>query len=120
MASSHPFAATQATASSRSASSCVPSRRYAAHALLAPCPLAERGSTAARYVADAITGLHLAPGDVPGTAAVLAQLFAGDETRRAMGNAGRSRVARTYTEAAMLDGFERAALAARDRTRARA
>lgn len=82
--------------------------------------LAERGSTAARYVADAITGLHLAPGDVPGTAAVLAQLFASDEARRAMGNAGRSRVARTYTEAAMLDGFARAAAATRDRTRARA
>lgn len=81
--------------------------------------LAERGATAARYVADAITGLHLAPGDVPGTAAVLAQLFAGDETRRAMGNAGRSRVARTYTEAAMLDGFARAAAAARERMRTR-
>lgn len=75
--------------------------------------LAERGATAARYVADAITGLHLAPNDVPGTAAVLAQLLAGDDARRAMGNAGRARVARTYTEAAMLDGFARAAAAAR-------
>ncbi len=71
--------------------------------------LAERGSTAARYVADAITGLHLAPGDVPGTAAALAQLLADDETRHGMGAAGRARVARTYTEAAMLDGFARAA-----------
>jgi glycosyltransferase involved in cell wall biosynthesis len=71
--------------------------------------LAERGTTAARYVADAITGLHLAPGDVPGTAAVLAQLLAGHDARRAMGQAGRARVARTYTEAAMLDGFARAA-----------
>ncbi len=79
--------------------------------------LAERGTTAARYVADAITGLHLAPGDVPGTAAVLAQLLAGDDQRRAMGNAGRARVARTYTEAAMLDGFARAAAATRDRAR---
>ncbi len=79
--------------------------------------LAERGGTAARYVADAITGLHLAPGDVPGTAAVLAQLLAGDDARRAMGNAGRARVARTYTEAAMLDGFARAAAATRDRAR---
>jgi hypothetical protein len=79
--------------------------------------LAERGATAARYVADAITGLHLAPGDVPGTAAALAQLLAGDDARRAMGHAGRARVARTYTEAAMLDGFARAAAAARDATR---
>lgn len=79
--------------------------------------LAERGSAAARYVADAITGLHLAPGDVPGTAAVLAQLLAGDETRRAMGSAGRARAARSYTEAAMLDGFARAAEAARARVR---
>jgi glycosyltransferase involved in cell wall biosynthesis len=75
--------------------------------------LAERGATAARYVADAITGLHLAPGDVPGTAAVLAQLLAGGDARRAMGQAGRARLARTYTETAMLDGFARAAAAAR-------
>jgi len=75
--------------------------------------LTERGATAARYVVDAITGLHLTPSDVPGTAAVLAQLLAGDDARRAMGNAGRALVARTYTEAAMLDGFARAAATAR-------
>jgi hypothetical protein len=82
--------------------------------------LAERGGTAARYVADAITGLHLAPADVPGTAAVLAQLLAGDDARRAMGQAGRARVARTYTEAAMVDGFARAAAAAAAGVRAAA
>jgi hypothetical protein len=74
--------------------------------------LADRGSAAARYVADGITGLHLAPGDVTGTAAALAQLLAADETRRHMGAAGRARAARSYTEAAMLDGFARAAAAA--------
>jgi hypothetical protein len=81
--------------------------------------LAERGTTATRYVADAISGLHLAPNDVPGTAAVLAQLLASEDARRAMGQAGRARVARSYTEAAMLDGFARAAAAARDGARSR-
>jgi glycosyltransferase involved in cell wall biosynthesis len=83
--------------------------------------LADRGSAAARYVADAITGLHLTPGDVDGTAAALAQLLASDDTRHHMGAAGRARAARSYTEAAMLDGFARAAgAAAAARPRARA
>jgi len=79
--------------------------------------LADRGTVAARYVADGITGTLLTPGDTPGTAAAVAGLLAQDERRRAMGSAGRTRVAREYTETAMLDALQAAADAARDRTR---
>lgn len=79
--------------------------------------LAERGPLAGTYVADGITGLLLPSHDAPGTAAALARLLAHDDQRTAMGAAGRSRVAREFTEAAMLDGFERAASAAGDRSR---
>ncbi|AHG90121.1 glycosyl transferase group 1 [Gemmatirosa kalamazoonensis] len=77
--------------------------------------LVDRGSIGARYVADAITGAHITPGDVPDTAATLATLLARDETRQAMGNAGRARVARTFGEAGMIDGFARAAAATQQR-----
>ncbi|GJG88021.1 hypothetical protein tb265_32020 [Gemmatimonadetes bacterium T265] len=79
--------------------------------------LAERGSAPARYVADGITGLHLIPGDVPASAAVLARLLGQADARAAMGAAGRSRARRAYAESAMVDGFARAVAAARDRTR---
>jgi hypothetical protein len=82
--------------------------------------LVERGSVAARYIADGIAGAHVTAGDVAGTAAVVAELLARDADRQAMGAAGEARVARLHTEAAMLDGFARAATAARDRTRWRA
>ncbi len=90
-------------------------------ALAAGVPvLVDRGSDAARYVPDAIGGVHLEPGDVSGAAAVVAQLLAHDADRLAMGGAGRARVARAYTETSMLDGFARAADAARERHRPRA
>ena len=79
--------------------------------------LAERGPVAGTYVADGITGLLLPSNDAPGTAAALARLLAHDDQRVAMGTAGRARVAREFTESAMLDGFERAASVAADRTR---
>jgi glycosyltransferase involved in cell wall biosynthesis len=79
--------------------------------------LAERGALASTYVADGITGLLLPANDAPGTAAALARLLAHDDQRSAMGAAGRVRVAREFSEAAMLDGFERAASAAADRSR---
>lgn len=79
--------------------------------------LAERGGIAGTYVADGITGLLLPPTDAPGTAAALARLLAHDDQRAAMGGAARARVAREFTEVAMLDGFERAAAAAADRSR---
>ena len=71
--------------------------------------VAEKGTVAARYVADAITGIHVAPGDVPDTAATIATLLARDADRTAMGNAGRARAARAFSESAMVDGFARAA-----------
>jgi Glycosyl transferases group 1 len=79
--------------------------------------LADRGTVAARYLADGITGTLLTPGDPPGTAAVVAGLLAQDDRRRAMGSAGRARVARKYTESAMIDALQEAADSARDRTR---
>ncbi|HZF66822.1 MAG TPA: glycosyltransferase family 4 protein [Gemmatirosa sp.] len=82
--------------------------------------LVPRGGTAARYVPDGITGVHLEPDDVPGTAAVIARLLAAHEARATMGAAGQARVVRDHGEAAMLDGFSRAASGARDRTRWRA
>jgi hypothetical protein len=79
--------------------------------------LADRGTVAGRYLADSITGALLNPGDTPGTAAVVAGLLGNDERRRAMGNAGRARVAREYTETAMVDALQQAADSARDRSR---
>ena len=79
--------------------------------------LAERGSVPAHYVVDGISGVHLAPDDVPSTAAVLARLLGHADLRATMGGAGRSQVRRSYGEAAMVDGFAQAAAAARDRGR---
>ena len=79
--------------------------------------LVERGAVAGRYVADGITGVHLPPGDAPATAAALAGVLARQEQREAMGQAGRTRAAREYTERATVDALERAIVAARDRTR---
>ena len=77
--------------------------------------LVERESHAARYAPHAIGGVHLEPGDAAGAAAVIARLLAHDADRLAMGAAGRARVARSFPESAMLDGFERAAVGARER-----
>jgi glycosyltransferase involved in cell wall biosynthesis len=79
--------------------------------------LADRGTVAGRYLADGITGALLNPGDTPGTAAVVAGLLGHDDRRRAMGNAGRARVAREYPETAMIDALQLAADSARDRSR---
>jgi hypothetical protein len=79
--------------------------------------LAERGPLAGTYVANGITGLLLPSHDAPATAAALARLLAHDDQRTAMGTAGRARVAREFTEAAMLDAIERAASVAADRSR---
>jgi len=78
--------------------------------------LVERGTVAQRYVADRITGIHLPPGDAPAAAAELAAVLAHDEGREAMGQAGRTRAARDFGEAAMVDCLERAITSARDRT----
>jgi glycosyltransferase involved in cell wall biosynthesis len=77
--------------------------------------LADRGALAERYVPDGIAGLHLPPGDPHGAAAAIARLLGHDEQRAAMGGAGQARVARDYDEAAMVEAFESAAIAASDR-----
>jgi glycosyltransferase involved in cell wall biosynthesis len=76
--------------------------------------LAERTPLAQHYVADGIAGVLLPPADPPAMAAIVAGYLAHDEQRTAMGNAGRTRVAREFGEGEMLDGFARAAEAARD------
>jgi glycosyltransferase involved in cell wall biosynthesis len=78
--------------------------------------LVERGTVAARYVADGITGCVLPPGDTPAVAATIAELLAQPEQRAAMGSAGRTRVARDYSEQTMLDALQVAVESARDRT----
>jgi len=79
--------------------------------------LAERGVLPKHYVADGITGLLLSPGAPSHTAAAAAPFFAHQELRMAMGNAARTRVQRDFSEADMIDGFERAASAGADRKR---
>jgi hypothetical protein len=78
--------------------------------------VAERGEQAQRYLADGIAGILLPPSDIPASAATLATFLAHDDQRIAMGNAGRTRVSRVFTLSAMIDGFEQAAMAARERT----
>ena len=79
--------------------------------------LCERGPLAERYAADGITGVCLQPGDPSFTASAVASFLANGERRTAMGNAGRARVEREFPLAAMLDGFEKVAGAAGDRSR---
>lgn len=79
--------------------------------------LAERDALSQRYVADGICGVLLPQPDPATMAARMAVLLAHGERRSAMGNAGRARVARDFTEHGMIDGFERATEIARDRSR---
>lgn len=79
--------------------------------------LAETAPLAQRYVADGITGILLPPANPAATAAIIATFLARDAQRAAMGNAGRARVTREFSETAMIDAFDRAAMAARDRER---
>lgn len=77
--------------------------------------IAERSPLTQHYVADGITGLLLAAGEPSQTASDVAEFLAIDDRRVAMGNAGRTRVQRDFTEASMIDGFERAVNAAGNR-----
>jgi glycosyltransferase involved in cell wall biosynthesis len=74
--------------------------------------IAEREPLAQHYVADGITGVLIPQSDAPETAALVATFLAKGDQRAAMGNAARARVAREFPEAAMVEGFERAAAAA--------
>lgn len=79
--------------------------------------VAERSTLAQHYVADGITGQLLPTGDAAASAAALATLLGHEERRLAMGNAARVRVAREFTEKAMVDAFQSATDIARDRTK---
>jgi glycosyltransferase involved in cell wall biosynthesis len=78
--------------------------------------IADRSPLTQHFVADAITGTLLAPGDAAYTASNVAAFLASKEKLAAMGNAARTRVQRDFTETAMIDGFERAVNAGGDRT----
>jgi hypothetical protein len=78
--------------------------------------IAERGTLAEQYVPDGIAGIVLPPGDAHDTAASVARLLARDDERAAMGAAAHARVAREFTEEAMVNSFERAAVSASDRS----
>ncbi len=79
--------------------------------------LAERSSLSRQYIADGISGLLLPPGQPADAAGMVAQLLASAEGRQAMGAAARARVHREFGEEEMVASFERAALAAGDRTK---
>jgi glycosyltransferase involved in cell wall biosynthesis len=74
--------------------------------------LAPERSVAQDYVLHDITGLLVPSDDAFMTAAAAAELLTSDSRREAMGAAARGRVGREGNEAAMIDGFERAAAAA--------
>jgi glycosyltransferase involved in cell wall biosynthesis len=79
--------------------------------------IAHRSPLTEHHVADGITGILLPTGDPSLTASAVASFLAHDDARTAMGNAARTRVQRDFPETAMIDGFERAAMAAADRTK---
>jgi glycosyltransferase involved in cell wall biosynthesis len=78
--------------------------------------IAERSPLLSHYVPDLIAGVLLPPADPSDTAAAVANFLADNDRRTAMGKAGRTRAARDFSEAAMVDGFAAAATAAADRT----
>jgi hypothetical protein len=79
--------------------------------------ITDRSPLAQHYVADGITGILLSTEESSQTASAVAAFLTADDKRIAMGNAGRARVQREFSESAMIDGFERAVNAAGDRTK---
>jgi glycosyltransferase involved in cell wall biosynthesis len=78
--------------------------------------IADRSPLTQHYVADGITGTLLSPGEASYTASSIAAFLSSDDKLTAMGNAARTRVQRDFPESAMIDGFEKAVVAAGDRT----
>ena len=76
----------------------------------------ERSPLSQHYVAAGISGILLSPGDAAETASAVAAFLGHEDKVIAMGNAGRTRVQRDFPESAMIDAFERAAMAAADRS----
>jgi glycosyltransferase involved in cell wall biosynthesis len=79
--------------------------------------IAERMPLTQHFVAHSITGLLLVGSDPSLTASMVAGFFSAEEKRIAMGNAGRTRVQREFTETAMIDGFDAAVNEAGDRAK---
>ena len=79
--------------------------------------VAAEGGVADRYIANGITGALYTSEDSASTAATVAGLLLSDDARQAMGRAARTRVAREFPEADMIEGFDRAANSARTRSR---
>jgi hypothetical protein len=79
--------------------------------------IADRTPLTQQYVADGISGILLSTEDSSHTASAVAAFLTADDKRVAMGNAGRARVQREFSESTMIDGFERAVNAAGDRTK---
>jgi hypothetical protein len=71
--------------------------------------IAERSPLLALYVPDGIAGVLLPRAHPNDTAATVANFLADNNTRVAMGKAGRTRVARDFTETAMVEGYVAAA-----------
>jgi glycosyltransferase involved in cell wall biosynthesis len=67
--------------------------------------VAERSALVSHYVPDGIAGTLLPTGDPSDTASAVARFMADERTRKAMGNAGFTRVQRDFGEATMIDGF---------------
>jgi glycosyltransferase involved in cell wall biosynthesis len=77
--------------------------------------VSERAPLVAHYVPDGIAGVLLPPADPSDTAATVATFLAHDAQRDAMGQAGRVRSERDFSEQRMVEGFAAAASAAGDR-----
>ena len=75
--------------------------------------VASEGGVAQRYIAHGISGALYPTDDSATTAATVAGMLLSEESREAMGKAAKVRVAREFPEGAMIDGFDRAANAAR-------
>ena len=78
--------------------------------------VADRTPLSTRFVTDGVEGMLTAGLDAAGFASLFAALLADDRRRAALG-IGASAAAARWPIAATVDGFERAAAAARDRTR---
>jgi glycosyltransferase involved in cell wall biosynthesis len=74
--------------------------------------LAGEGTVAEHYVLSNITGILLPAGDAYFTAACVAEFLSNAHRRAMMGHAAQHRIARDFPEEHMIDGFERAAVAA--------
>ena len=79
--------------------------------------VASEDGVAQRYIANGISGALYPPDDSASTAAAVAGMLTREDARETMGKAARTRVAREFPETATIEGFDRAANAARTKGR---